>query len=128
MVSISVFYYGGLGSELVGQAFIITMLTTATMSAISFAKPEWFEKLGGVLISSLLGLVISEIVLLIMGSDQVITAWIGAVLFSLYIGYDLHRAQAFPKTLDNAVDSALDIYLDIINLFIRLLSILSRNN
>ncbi|MBR4732450.1 MAG: US12 family protein [Lachnospiraceae bacterium] len=124
VVSVSVAVYGGLGSEMVGQAFIITMLTTATMAAVSFAKPEWFEKLGGVLLASLSGLVISEIVLLIMGSDQVITAWIGAVLFSLYIGYDFHRAQAFPKTLDNAVDSALDIYLDVINLFLKILRIL----
>lgn len=124
VVSISVFYYGGLGSELVGQAFIITMLTTATMAALSFAKPEWFEKLGGVLFAGLLGLVISELVLLFMRVDQGITAWIGAVLFSLYIGYDFHRAQAFPKTLDNAVDSALDIYLDVINLFLKILRIL----
>lgn len=124
VVSVSVAVYGGLGSEMVGQAFIITMLTTATMAAVSFAKPEWFEKLGGVLLASLSGLVISEIVLLIMGSDQVVTAWIGAVLFSLYIGYDFHRAQAFPKTLDNAVDSALDIYLDVINLFLKILRIL----
>ncbi|MCR5192464.1 MAG: Bax inhibitor-1 family protein, partial [Bacteroidales bacterium] len=47
-------------------------------------------------------------------------------LFSGYIGYDVAKSQAYPKTLDNAVDSALDIYLDIINLFIRLLSILGR--
>ena len=124
VVSVSVAVYGGLGSEMVGQAFIITMLTTATMAAVSFAKPEWFEKLGGVLLASLSGLVISEIVLLNLGSDQVVTAWIGAVLFSLYIGYDFHRAQAFPKTLDNAVDSALDIYLDVINLFLKILRIL----
>ena len=30
----------------------------------------------------------------------------------------------YPKTLDNAVDSALDIYLDVINLFLRILRIL----
>ena len=32
----------------------------------------------------------------------------------------------YPKTVDNAVDCALDIYLDIINIFIRLLALLSR--
>nr|MCR5618576.1 Bax inhibitor-1 family protein [Lachnospiraceae bacterium] len=51
--------------------------------------------------------------------------WIGAALFSGYIGYDFWRAQQFPKTLDNAVDCAVDIYLDIINLFLRILRILA---
>ena len=50
-----------------------------------------------------------------------------AALFSLYIGYDWARANQCQKTLDNAVDLATSLYLDIINLFVRILSILSRN-
>ncbi len=46
----------------------------------------------------------------------------------MYIGYDIYRSQQYPKTLDNAVDSALDIYMDIANLFIRILSILGKRN
>jgi FtsH-binding integral membrane protein len=124
VVSISVYAYGGLGSEVVVQAFLITMLVTGCMVAFSVAKPEFFEQLGGLLFVCLTGLVIAELVLLFLGVDQIITAWIGAIVFSVYIAYDFHRAQAFPKTLDNAVDSALDIYLDIINLFLKILRIL----
>ena len=51
-----------------------------------------------------------------------------AVIFALYIGYDWVKAQQYVHTLDNAVDSALDIYMDIINLFLRVLMILGRNN
>ena len=51
-----------------------------------------------------------------------------AGVFSLYIGFDVWRSQQFPKTVDNAVDCALDIYLDLANLFIRLLSILARKD
>ncbi len=126
VVSIMVYAYGGLESELVTQAFLITMLITGVMVAASVFKPEFFEKIGGMLLACLGGLVIAELVLLLLGVDQMITSWIGAVLFSLYIGYDFHRAQAFPKTLDNAVDSALDIYLDVINLFLRILQILGK--
>jgi FtsH-binding integral membrane protein len=46
-----------------------------------------------------------------------------ALIFCGYIGLDWHRAQQFPKTLNNAVDSAADIYLDVVNLFVRILSI-----
>ena len=126
VVSISVYAYGGLESEVVTQAFLITLLITAIMAGVSIFKPEFFDKLGGVLLSCLAGLVLAELVLLFLGVDQMITSWIGAVVFSLYIGYDFHRAQAFPKTLDNAVDCALDIYLDVINLFLRILRILGK--
>ena len=83
-------------------------------------------KFGGVLIGGLIGLVLCEIILLIFRVDQVVTCWIAAALFSLYIGYDIHRSQQFAKTVDNAVDSALDIYLDVANLFIRLMEILGK--
>ncbi len=126
VVSIVVYAYGGLGSEIVTQAFLITMLTTAFMVAFAVAKPEFFEKLGGILFACLTALILSEGVMLLMGVDQVVTAWIGAIVFSVYIAYDFHRSQMYPKTLDNAVDSALDIYLDVINLFLKVLRILAK--
>lgn len=124
LVSIAVYAYGGMTSEVVVQAFVITILITGFMMAASMYKPEFFEKLGGTLLVCLFGLIVAELILLILRVDQVFTAWIGAALFSLYIGYDFHKAQAYPKTLDNAIDSALDIYLDVINLFLRILRIL----
>ena len=80
----------------------------------------------GALLGVLGGLVLCEIALLIFRVRQDVTDWIAAGLFSLYIGYDIYRAQQFPKTVDNAVDSALDIYMDIANLFLRLLSIMGK--
>ena len=49
---------------------------------------------------------------------------IGLVIFAALIIYDLNRAVRLPHTLDNAIDSAVAIYLDFINVFIRLLSLL----
>ena len=54
--------------------------------------------------------------------------WIAAGLFSLYLGYDIYRSQQYPKTIKNAVASALDIYLDLANLFIRLLEIMGKKD
>ena len=90
--------------------------------------PQFFAKLGGVLAGALLGAVLCEIVLLIFHVDQSFMDWIIAVIFSLYIGYDIYRSQQYPKTVDNAVDSALDIYMDMANLFIRLLEILGKKD
>lgn len=126
LVSTCVYQYGGIGSQVVTDAFIYTLLITAGMVAAEIAMPELFSRLGGALLGILIGLIVAEIVLLLLHVRQDVTDWIAAGLFSIYIGYDFYRSQQFAKTLDNAVDCALDIYLDIINLFVRLLSIMGR--
>ncbi len=50
-----------------------------------------------------------------------------ALLFCGYIGYDWARANQIPKTVDNAIDSAAALYMDIINLFLRILRIMGRS-
>lgn len=126
MISTLVYAYGGINSSYVTLAFGYTLLITLGMLGASMAFPQLFRNLGGALLGVLVGLVLCEIVLLLLGIPQVVTDWVAAGLFSLYIGFDLYRSQQFPKTLDNAVDCALDIYLDIANLFIRLLRVMSR--
>ena len=120
--------YGGIGSSVVSAAFVYTMLIAGGMGALVMIVPSFFEKLGGALLGCLFGLLICEIVLLIFRVEQSVTDWVAAGIFSLYIGYDIHRSQQFPKTVDNAVDCALDIYLDLANLFIRLLEIMGKRD
>lgn len=127
VVSTAVYYYGGLSSYVVLQAIIYTAGITVVMICLSILKPEFFSKLGGLLFGGIIGLIIVELVLLLLRVPQSFTALIGAGIFSLYIGYDYWRAQQYPKTIDNAVDCALDIYLDIINLFLRILQILGNS-
>jgi FtsH-binding integral membrane protein len=45
-----------------------------------------------------------------------------AALFCGYIAYDWAKAQEESPTADNAVDACVGLYLDIINLFLRILS------
>lgn len=126
-VSTLVEAYGGINSQVVRDAFIYTTLISVGMLGTSIAFPELFKNLGGALLGCLIGLIVCEVVLLLFRVDQIVTDWIAAGLFSLYIAYDIHRSQQFTPTLDNAVDCALDIYMDIANLFIRLLRIMSKS-
>lgn len=128
MLSVVVEEYGGVDAQIVTDAFLYTIFITVGMTGAALAFPKLFSKLGGALLGVLGGLLICEILLLIFRVEQNVTDWIAAGLFSLYIGYDVYRSQQFAKTVDNAVDCALDIYLDIANLFIRLLSLLGRKN
>lgn len=125
IVSACVYYYGGIGSGLVQQAFLITCLVTGIMVAASIMFPNFFKKIGGVLFISLCGLLIASLILFFLGIDTIIISWISAAIFSLYIGYDFYRSQQYPPSIDNAIDSAVDIYLDIINLFLDILRILA---
>ena len=85
--------------------------------------PSVFETIGRYLFMGLIAVLVGSIIGIFFGGLNSF-AWFGALIFSLYIGYDFYRAQQYTPTLDNAVDCALDIYLDIINLFLRILRIL----
>lgn len=128
VISTAVEAYGGMDSRVVTLAFIYTAIITGCMVGLSVVKPDFFASLGKFLFVAIIGLVVCELVLLLLGVDQIVTAWAGAAIFSLYIGYDIYRSQQFAKTVDNAVDCALDIYIDIANLFLDILRILGRNS
>lgn len=126
VVSTAVEAYGGVSSVVVTQAFLYTLLIAVAMTATAIVFPQLFEKIGGALAATLGCLILAEVILLIFRVNQQVTSWIAAGLFSLYLGYDVYRSQQFPRTLKNAIRSALDIYLDLVNIFLRLLEILGR--
>ncbi len=108
------------------KAFVLTAAVTCLMTALSAMFPKFFSGLGRVLFISLLAFIIVELVMLLFGIAPAFMDFICAGIFCLYLGYDWAKAQEYPYTLDNAVDSAADIYVDIVNLFVRILSIISR--
>ncbi|MCR5419640.1 MAG: Bax inhibitor-1 family protein [Lachnospiraceae bacterium] len=128
VVSTAVQVYGGLESEIVSQAFLYTVLIAGIMIAASIAWPDVFESMGKFLFIGLIAVVIGSFIGIFISGIMNVVSWIGALIFSLYIGYDFYKAQQYTPTLDNAVDCALDIYLDIINLFLHLLRILGRGS
>jgi FtsH-binding integral membrane protein len=61
-----------------------------------------------------------------IGGAMTVLDWIGVVLFSAYVIFDMNRAMRLPRTLDNSIDAAVAVYLDFANLFVRLLSLLGQ--
>jgi len=113
--------------ELVLEAIRITGLVTFVMMILGSLFPAFFKKIAGALTISLLIVIIIEAVeIFIFKIHHGIIDWIVVLIFCGYIGYDWGRANQIPKTLDNAVDSAAALYMDIINLFLRILRILGR--
>lgn len=110
---------------IIAQAAFITAGITFMMTAAGFTFPRFFERIGGALFVSLFAFLIVIITAMIFGFAGVWLSYIGAGLFALIIGYDMHRSTRIPATKDNAVDVAASLYLDIINLFLNILRILA---
>ena len=119
---------GGINTDIVMYAFVDTLLITGIMVIASLAFPNFFAKIGGLLFAGLIGVLIVSLITMLIGGSGVWISVICAVLFSLYIGFDYWRSQQYAKTIDNAVDSAIDIYMDIALLFVHLVQIFASNN
>ena len=65
--------------------------------------------------------------LLFRGRGFMLFEWLGTAIFALYIGYDWARANTCVPTVKNAICLSTSLYLDIINLFLRILEIMGRN-
>lgn len=113
---------------IVQKALLATGGVTTTMMMLGSTFPSFFLSIGRTLFISLILLILMQVGMMLMGiHEPTWVDWVGSGIFCGYIGFDWARANALPKTLDNAVDSAASLYIDIINLFIRILSILSRD-
>jgi len=127
IISNAVSYYK-LNPAFVFEALLITTLITICMIILGLRKQEFFLKLGNILFGCLFLLIISYIVCFILKIHLTGLTWISALLFSVYISYDISVAQRQAKTYKNAILSATNIYLDIINLFMDLLEIFGGND
>jgi FtsH-binding integral membrane protein len=115
--------------DIVQHALILTMIITTVMTISGFIFQTFYEKIGGILLTSLITLILISVfnyfIPIIKLSYLDI---ISAVIFSLYIGYDVYIASKFEKTVLSALDSACHIYLDILNLFADIASYLTHTD
>ena len=114
-------------ATLVLQAIQVTASVTVTMMLVGTLFPRFFQAIYAGLVVSLLGVLAIELFqIFVLGIHSNWIDWAVAIIFCGYIGYDWGRANQIPMTIDNAIDSAAAIYMDIINLFLRILRILGR--
>jgi len=117
----------GVPVSVIKTAVLITAIVTLSFMIAGTLFTGFFLKLGRVLFFSLLFTVVGSLICLLLfrGNGYRVYEWLGAGVFSLYIGYDWARANTCARTVDNAIDLSASLYLDIINLFLRIVSILN---
>jgi len=117
----------GYDPNLVIEAMRVTGTVTILMMILGSLFPVFFRKIIGALTIALIVVIIVELFdIFFLKTQHQIIDWIVVFIFCGYIGYDWGRANSIPKTVDNAVDSAASLYMDIINLFLRILRIMGR--
>lgn len=114
-------------TEVVGNAIQATGIITFIMMLLGTMYPAFFKSIArGLFIALICTIVVELVMVFVFNTHHTIIDWIVVLIFCGYIGYDWARANSIPKTVDNAIDSAAALYMDIINLFLRLVRILGR--
>lgn len=112
--------------------FIITAIIFALLAFYGYTTKKDLTKIGTIALIALLGIIIAGLLnLFIFKStmfDTVLTM-LGVLIFIAYIAYDVNKVKQLMLAIGEekaAVYGAFQLYLDFINLFIRLLELFGK--
>ena len=119
----------------VAQIFFITAGSFAALALIGTITKKDLSGLGTFLIFALVGLIIASVVGMILGRpESILISILGVIIFAGLTVYDAQKIRLMmlnQETVNEgnmklALLGALSLYLDFINLFLRLLSLLGK--
>lgn len=121
----AVYSQAGLG-YIILQAFAITAACFIGISAYAMKSGKDFSWMGGMLSMGLMGMMMLSFFGWLFGfSGGILYPLFGVVLFCGFILYDTDRVLRIYGP-DDAIMASIELYLDILNLFLYLLELLSR--
>lgn len=109
------------------SAFVSAAALSVAMTCLGFAFPGFFQRIFGILFALLIGVIIAEVALLLLGMSMGWLDWVVLAVFSGFMGYDTYRAANDAPCVANAVIWASSIYVDFVNIFLSLLQIMNRD-
>jgi len=135
IISLMVFpLYVSSEKKVVMSALFTTLFLTVVLSSIAYAKPEWISlSLGPILFFALLAVIIMELLLLFLFRNKLEKkswlfkgiSYLVIFIFMGFILYDTKRLQINAKECVKAdyIKESMKLFLDILNIFIRLLGL-----
>ena len=111
--------------------FLITAVLFLIFSLIGYFTKVDLTKMGSILFMGLIGIILASLLNLIFKSQtfDLVLIIIGILIFIAYIAYDINKVKRLESQIDEdklVVIGALELYLDFVNLFIRLLQIFGK--
>lgn len=113
--------------------FIITAFVFLLFALLGYFTKIDLSKYSTLLLMGLIGLIITTIVNIFLNNTllDIILNWIGIIIFVGLIAYDIQKIKRYELIIDDqdkaAILGALDLYLDFINIFLRLLSLFGKS-
>lgn len=110
--------------------FLATSLIFLVFSIIGKNTKINLSKMGTYLLIALLSIVILGIInaFIMNNTLDMLLCSIGIIVFTLYVSYDVNRIVNYYDDTENmAIVGAFQLYLDFINIFIKLLRLLGKN-
>lgn len=113
--------------------FLITAFIFLIFALLGYFTKIDLSKYSTIFLMGLLGIIIATIVNMFLnnGTFDIILSWIGVVLFVGLVAYDIQKIKRYGAIIDDqnkaAIIGALDLYLDFINIFLRLLNLFGKN-
>lgn len=112
--------------------FGMTSALFAVMALIGKYTNLDLTKMGTILFIGLIGIVIASLINIIIGSEtiDILVTIVGIIIFIGYIAYDVQKIKYIAASLEEdkaAIICAFELYLDFINLFIKLLRLFGKS-
>ena len=128
----TIFVYFEIGSLI--SVFIITAIIFALLAFYGYVTKRDLTKLGTIIFIGLIGIIIGSLLNMFLFKSATLDLGItiiGVLVFVGYIAYDVNKIKHLVSYVGEdkaAVYGAFQLYLDFINLFIRLLQLLGKRN
>jgi len=123
-------------AQSIGLVFLITAGMFGAMSVYGYFTKTDLTRMGQVLFMGLIGLIIAGLINLFMGNSQLdyIMSFVGVVIFTGLTAYDTQKIrqaniignEGTPEDIKESILGALNLYLDFINLFLKLLRLFGK--
>jgi len=112
--------------------FGITAIMFALMAIFGRTTKIDLTKIGTILFMGLIGIIIASLINMFIGSEtfDLIICIVGIIIFTIYIAYDVQKIKYIAETLEKdkaVIICAFELYLDFINLFIKLLRLFGKS-
>ncbi|GAC1359175.1 MAG: hypothetical protein NVS2B12_36210 [Ktedonobacteraceae bacterium] len=123
---ISLYTRSGL-TNILGEAFIITALTSLALAIYSWTTKRDFTRLGDYLFFGVILLLVAGIVGIFFHSTffTLVISVIGIAIFSGYVLFYVQRAKYMADTLPNAIGLTVSLFITVLNLFLYILQLLT---
>jgi len=125
MISPAIFFYGSRQPGLIGQAAVLTIGAFGILTLYAFVSRRDFSAWGGFLMVGL-WVLIGTMLLNVFFQNAAVDLWLASVAVLLFSGlllYDTWRLRNFYGP-DEYVGAAVQIYLDLLNMFMAILRVM----